>query len=58
MQREVKDLQELFELAETESDADELGQLEDDLGELLKRCEQIELAGLLCGNLLVFLGPL
>jgi len=47
MQREVKDLQELFELAAAESDEDELRQLEDDLGALVKRCEQIELQGLL-----------
>jgi len=47
VQREVKDLQELYELAETESDAEELTQLEDDLDALVKRCEQIELAGLL-----------
>ena len=47
MQHEVKDLQELFELAAAESDEDELKQLEDDLGALVKRCEQIELQGLL-----------
>jgi len=47
IQREVKDLQELFELATAESDKDELVQLTDDLGALVKRCEQIELAGLL-----------
>ena len=47
IQREVKDLQELFELATAESDDDELAQLGDDLGALVKRCEQIELAGLL-----------
>jgi len=47
MQREAKDLQELFELAAAESDEDELKQLEDDLGALVKRCEQIELQGLL-----------
>ncbi len=47
IQREVKDLQELFELAAAESDDDELAQLADDLGALVKRCEQIELAGLL-----------
>jgi peptide chain release factor 2 len=44
--REVTDLEELFELA-LETDADELGQLEHDLGAMLKRCEQIELHGLL-----------
>jgi peptide chain release factor 2 len=47
MQREVKDLQDLFELAAAESDKEELRQLEDDLGALVKRCEQIELQGLL-----------
>jgi len=47
IQREVKDLQELFELAVAESDEEELRQLEDDLGALVKRCEQIELQGLL-----------
>ncbi len=46
IQREVKDLQELFELA---ADEDELKQVEDDLVALVKRCEQIELAGLLSG---------
>lgn len=46
MQREAKDLQELFDLA-IESDEDALKELEDDLGVLLKRCEQIELQGLL-----------
>jgi len=45
--REVKDLKELFELAASESDDDELAQLADDLSALVKRCEQIELAGLL-----------
>jgi peptide chain release factor 2 len=47
MQREVEDLQELFELAAAESDQEELKQLEDDLDSLIKKCEQIELAGLL-----------
>jgi len=46
LQREVKDLTELFELA-AESDREELGQLEDDLAALVKKCEQVELAGLL-----------
>ncbi len=46
LQREVKDLEELFELA-FETDKDELGQLEIDLQELVKRCERIELQGLL-----------
>jgi len=45
--REVEDLQELFELAAAESDKEEFRQLEDDLDALIKKCEQIELAGLL-----------
>ena len=45
--REVEDLKELFELAEAESDEEELAQLEDDLANLLQKCEQIELSGLL-----------
>lgn len=44
--REVQDLAELFDLA-LESDEDEIEQLEDDLSTLTRRCEQIELAGLL-----------
>ncbi len=47
MQNEVKDLQELFQLAAAESDEEELKELEDDLGALVKKCEQIELQGLL-----------
>jgi len=46
LRREVKDLQELCELA-AESDRDELAQLTEDLASLEKKCEQIELAGLL-----------
>jgi peptide chain release factor 2 len=46
--REVQDLSELFELA-VESDHDELAELEDDLAAIAKRCEQIELTGLLSG---------
>jgi peptide chain release factor 2 len=46
--REAKDLAELFELAEA-SDEDEIKQLEVDLKLLVKRCEQVELAGLLSG---------
>ena len=46
-QRGVKDLAELLDLAAAESDAEMLGQLEDDLANLAKRCEQIELTGLL-----------
>ena len=50
LRREVGDLGELYELVRlerTESDQDELGQLEDDLVALVKRCERVELAGLL-----------
>ena len=47
LQHEVKELQELFEMASADSDKEELIQLEDDLKSLVKRCEQIELTGLL-----------
>jgi peptide chain release factor 2 len=47
LQREVVDLQELFDLAEAESDQEEIRQLEDDLDALVRKCEQIELTGLL-----------
>jgi peptide chain release factor 2 len=47
MQKEINDIKELFELAMTESDQDELKQMEGHLGMLTKRCRQIELAGLL-----------
>lgn len=47
IQLQVQDIRELFELALEESDEDELEQLEDDLDSLRKKCEQIELAGLL-----------
>jgi peptide chain release factor 2 len=46
--REVEDLAELFTLA-VESSPDEFAQLEQDLASLVKRCEKIELAGLLSG---------
>ena len=45
----VKEMSELFELAAAESDQGLLGQLEKDLGELEKKCDQIELEGLLSG---------
>ena len=48
IQREADDLAELFEMAAAELDKEELAQLEEDLAELVKQCEQIELAGLLC----------
>ncbi|MHC4438121.1 MAG: peptide chain release factor 2 [Planctomycetota bacterium] len=47
MQCEVADIKELFDLAAAESDQEELGQLEDDLDALVKKCERIELTGLL-----------
>ncbi len=46
LQREAADLRELFELA-TDSDKEELKQLEDDLNKLSRRCEKMELRGLL-----------
>ncbi|MBN2137488.1 MAG: peptide chain release factor 2 [Sedimentisphaerales bacterium] len=46
MQREVEDIAELFELA-IESDQDELKELAEDLAELTRKCEKIELQGLL-----------
>ena len=46
----AKDLQELFELAMEENDAETLCQIEKDLSDLEKRCEQIELTGLLSGE--------
>ena len=47
LQQEVEDLKELFELAMTESDQDELRQLEEQLEIVEKKCSKIELAGLL-----------
>ncbi len=47
LSNEVKDLAELYELAAEESDADELDQLQEDIAALERRCEQIELQGLL-----------
>lgn len=46
LHREVNDLRELLELA-TDSGHEELEQLEDDFNALTKKCEQIELTGLL-----------
>ena len=48
--RSVGDLEELFELASAESEQEILGQIEKDLDELVEKCEQIELQGLLCRN--------
>jgi peptide chain release factor 2 len=47
LQRDVKDLAELYELATEEDDAGELAQLERDAKVLEKRCERMELQGLL-----------
>jgi peptide chain release factor 2 len=47
IEKEARDLAELFALAESEADEDELKQLEDDFNELKKRCLAIELQGLL-----------
>lgn len=47
LEREIKDLKELFELAMSESDQDELKLLEQQLELVEKKCNQIELAGLL-----------
>ena len=47
LQHEVEDLRELFELAVSESDKEELNQLEGHLGIVTKKCEQVELTGLL-----------
>lgn len=44
----VRDLAELFEIASEENDTETLLTLEDDLGELQKQSDQIELQGLLC----------
>jgi peptide chain release factor 2 len=43
------DLAELFDMAAAESDQETLEELENDLCALEKRCQEIELAGLLCG---------
>lgn len=47
---EAAELAELFELACEESDSQTLVQVEDELARLQKRCEQIELQGLLSGE--------
>ena len=47
LQKEVKDLAELFELAAEEGDADEMAQVEADAKAAQKRCRQVELQGLL-----------
>ncbi|MBW8034297.1 MAG: peptide chain release factor 2 [Planctomycetes bacterium] len=45
----VGDLSELFELAEEENDEETLASLEDDLASLSKKCDKIEVAGMLSG---------
>jgi peptide chain release factor 2 len=45
----AKDLQELFDMAVEENDAETLAQIESDLHKLEKQCEKIELTGLLSG---------
>lgn len=45
----VNDLSELFNMAAEESDSETLTQIEKELGELLKKCDKIELVGLLSG---------
>ena len=47
LQHEVKDLSELCELAAEGADAEELAQLQEDFNTLERRCEQVELQGLL-----------
>jgi len=47
VQQSVKDLIELFQLAEDESDSETLEQIEKELEDLIKKCENVELQGLL-----------
>jgi len=47
--KDVTDLAELFQLAESESDGQTLAQLETEFADLEKECEKIELTGLLSG---------
>jgi peptide chain release factor 2 len=49
LQHEVKDLAELCEMAADEGDTDELTQLEEDVRVLDRRCQHVELQGLLSG---------
>jgi len=48
-EKEVSDLAELFEMAAEENDSETLLDVENDLAKLVKKCEQIELAGTLSG---------
>jgi peptide chain release factor 2 len=45
----TQDLAELFELAAEENDAEALASIEDDLAELAKQCDKIEISGMLAG---------
>jgi peptide chain release factor 2 len=49
VQKQIRDVSELYELAAEEKDQETLAQLEKDVGPLEKRCDQIELQGLLSG---------
>lgn len=47
--KSIRDIQDLFELASEENDAETLAMIERDLGVLDKQCEKIEISGLLSG---------
>jgi peptide chain release factor 2 len=49
LQKDIKDLAELYELAAEEGDQKVLTQIENDVHSLTKRCDQTELQGLLSG---------
>ena len=49
VEKAVKDLAELFEMASEENDADALSSIEADIETLQRRCDQIEIAGMLSG---------
>ena len=49
VEKAVKDMSDLFELAAEENDADTLASIEADLENLEKRCDKIEIAGMLSG---------
>jgi peptide chain release factor 2 len=48
-EKSIRDIQDLFELAAEENDAETLAIIEQDLGVLDKQCEKIEISGLLSG---------
>jgi len=48
--RAGRDLVEFFELATEENDAETLASIEDDLSELSRQCDKIEIAGMLAGD--------